>query len=58
MVVKYASGGEGSKAPLQARGIWCGGCGEASIRLRPALIFTPAHADIFLDALNDALHEQ
>ena len=57
-----AAGGEPARGKLlrslQARGIWCGGCGEASIRLRPALIFTPAHADIFLDALNDALHEQ
>ena len=42
-------------AELRMRGIWAGGCGEKSIRLRPALIFQEEHADIFLDALEDVL---
>ena len=50
-----AAGGEAARGALmrglQARGIWAGSCGEASIRLRPALIFTPAHAEIFLNPL-------
>ncbi|KAJ4432075.1 hypothetical protein ANN_20689 [Periplaneta americana] len=33
------------------------GCGELSIRLRPALIFTPKHADIFLDRFQQVLKE-
>merc|ERR1711924_311811 len=35
-------------AELKTRGIWVGACGEASIRLRPALIFRDHHARIFL----------
>eukprot|EP00940_MAST-03C_sp_MAST-3C-sp2_P002103 g2103.t1 len=38
---------------LRNRGIWAGGCGDRSIRLRPALIFEPRHAEMFLDALDD-----
>lgn len=38
---------------LHQRGIWVGGCGDVSIRLRPALIFDTEHADIFLDTLED-----
>lgn len=56
-----AAGGEAARGALmrglQARGIWAGSCGEASIRLRPALIFTPAHAEIFLKALDGALRD-
>jgi len=40
---------------LRNRGVWAGGCGEASIRLRPALIFTPDHVDIFLHHLEEAV---
>jgi len=42
-------------AGLKNRGIWTGGCGDASIRLRPALIFEDKHARIFLDALESTL---
>ena len=42
---------------LRMRGIWAGGCGEKSIRLRPALIFQEEHADIFLGALEDVLEK-
>jgi len=38
-------------------GVQTGGCGELSIRLRPALIFTPEHADIFLDKFRQVLKE-
>nr|XP_034171954.1 4-aminobutyrate aminotransferase, mitochondrial isoform X1 [Osmia lignaria] len=40
---------------LLAKGIQAGGCGNRSIRLRPALIFTQNHADIFLDTLRSIL---
>lgn len=40
---------------LLTKGIQCGGCGEVSIRLRPALTFTENHADIFLDRLRSVL---
>lgn len=40
---------------LRARGVHLGGCGEATIRIRPSLTFTPRHANIMLDGLNDAL---
>nr|CAD7596636.1 unnamed protein product [Timema genevievae] len=42
---------------LKAKGIQTGGCGELSIRLRPALIFQPHHADIFLDSFRKVLSE-
>ncbi|XP_021937184.1 4-aminobutyrate aminotransferase, mitochondrial isoform X2 [Zootermopsis nevadensis] len=44
-------------ARLKKKGIQTGGCGEHSIRLRPALIFTPKHADIFLDRFRQVLKE-
>jgi 4-aminobutyrate aminotransferase/(S)-3-amino-2-methylpropionate transaminase len=34
---------------LRISGVNCGGCGERSIRLRPALVFQPKHAEIFLE---------
>jgi len=40
---------------LRNRGIWAGGCGEATIRLRPALIFTPQHAELFLHHFEEAV---
>ena len=40
---------------LRQRGINLGGCGESTIRIRPSLTFTPRHADIMLDHLNDVL---
>lgn len=39
-------------AGLRMKGIWAGGCGERSIRLRPALIFDSSHAELFLGALD------
>lgn len=44
-------------AGLKARGIWAGGCGDASIRLRPALVFNDHHANIFLDGMRDVAKE-
>lgn len=38
-------------------GIQAGGCGEKSIRFRPALIFQEKHADIFFDKFNQVLKE-
>lgn len=42
---------------FKKRGIEIGVCGETAIRLRPALIFTPKHVGIFLNAFNDILKE-
>ncbi|XP_063238975.1 LOW QUALITY PROTEIN: 4-aminobutyrate aminotransferase, mitochondrial [Bacillus rossius redtenbacheri] len=40
---------------LRQRGVQTGGCGELSIRLRPALIFQEHHAEIFLDIFRQVL---
>ena len=40
---------------LRALGVHSGGCGANSIRLRPSLIFTPKHAEIYFDRLGKAL---
>ncbi|XP_036395552.1 4-aminobutyrate aminotransferase, mitochondrial-like [Megalops cyprinoides] len=44
---------------LKARnkGVVLGGCGERSIRFRPALVFKEHHAHLFLNIFNDALAE-
>jgi len=42
---------------LKQKGVQSGGCGEISVRLRPALTFQPQHANIFLDKLNQVLKE-
>merc|ERR1712226_563678 len=42
---------------LRSRGVHLGGCGESSVRIRPSLTFTPQHANIMLDGLNDVLRE-
>jgi len=42
---------------LRQRGVHLGGCGESSIRIRPCLTFTPRHANIMLDNLNDVIYE-
>lgn len=42
---------------MKLKGIQSGGCGEMSIRLRPALIFAPMHACIFLDKFREVLRE-
>jgi len=41
---------------LKNKGIWAGGCGEQSIRMRPALIYEEKHAQIFLDTLHEVAH--
>ncbi|MEQ2241133.1 hypothetical protein ILYODFUR_022260 [Ilyodon furcidens] len=42
---------------LQARdkGVHLGGCGDVSIRFRPALVFKEYHVHIFLNIFNDIL---
>ncbi|XP_072162609.1 4-aminobutyrate aminotransferase, mitochondrial isoform X2 [Bemisia tabaci] len=42
-------------ANLKQKGIQSGGCGELAVRLRPALVFQPHHANIFLDILDQVL---
>lgn len=42
---------------LKQKGFQTGGCGDYSIRFRPALIFTPKHANIFLDGFRATLKE-
>uniref|UniRef100_A0A6M2DCA7 (S)-3-amino-2-methylpropionate transaminase n=1 Tax=Xenopsylla cheopis TaxID=163159 RepID=A0A6M2DCA7_XENCH len=42
---------------LKIKGVQAGGCGDYSIRLRPALIFQEHHADIFLDKFRQVLRE-
>lgn len=44
-------------AALKQKGVLSGGCGEISIRFRPALIFQEKHVDIFLDKFNQVLKE-
>lgn len=39
------------------KGVQAGGCGDLSIRFRPALIFQERHADIFLDKFREVLKE-
>ena len=36
-------------------GFMVGTCGKDSIRFRPALIFQPKHANMFIDALDNIL---
>ena len=40
---------------LRRLGVHAGGCGEAAIRLRPALVFQPHHAHILLSKLEDVI---
>lgn len=40
---------------LKNLGIQCGACGDKTMRIRPSLIFTQKHADVFLDRLEQAL---
>ncbi|KAL0893878.1 hypothetical protein ABMA27_013982 [Loxostege sticticalis] len=42
---------------LKKNGVLGGACGETAIRLRPALIFAPKHAEIYLDILRKTLKE-
>ena len=49
---------DGIVAKLRVAGVNCGGCGERSIRLRPALVFQPKHAEIFLEKLETVLKNE
>lgn len=49
---------DGLLGKLRLQGVNCGGCGERSIRLRPALVFQPKHAHIFLDKLETVLKNE
>jgi 4-aminobutyrate aminotransferase / (S)-3-amino-2-methylpropionate transaminase len=40
---------------LRAEGVDIAFCGEAAIRCRPGLYFTPEHARVFLDAFDRVL---
>lgn len=40
---------------LRNNGIQTGGCGDHSVRMRPALIFQPHHAEIFLEAFEEGV---
>jgi len=42
-------------ARMRKLGVHLGGCGEAAVRLRPALVFEPKHAGIFLAKFEDVL---
>ena len=42
---------------IHVTGVQSGGCGEMSIRLRPALIFQEKHAHVFLDIFRQVLRE-
>jgi 4-aminobutyrate aminotransferase/(S)-3-amino-2-methylpropionate transaminase len=42
---------------LRSKGFNLGGCGEVGIRFRPALVFEPSHASLFLNAFEDTLAE-
>ncbi|XP_046680224.1 4-aminobutyrate aminotransferase, mitochondrial [Homalodisca vitripennis] len=42
---------------LKKKGVQAGGCGDLAIRFRPALIFQPHHADIFLDIFRHVLKD-
>lgn len=40
---------------MRNNGIQTGGCGDQSIRMRPALIFQPHHAEIFLEKFQEGV---
>jgi len=42
---------------MRSQGVLIGGCGEKAIRIRPALIFEPKHAEIMLEKFEDVLTE-
>lgn len=42
---------------LKQKGVLAGGCGDMSIRFRPALVFQEKHVDIFLDKFYQVLKE-
>ncbi|KAJ8920285.1 hypothetical protein NQ315_011946 [Exocentrus adspersus] len=42
---------------LKQKGVQSGGCGDISVRLRPALVFQEHHVDIYLDKFRQVLKE-
>ena len=42
---------------LKSLGVICGGCATQTIRLRPTLYFEQRHADIYLEALEEAIKQ-
>lgn len=42
---------------LLNQGLHLGACGEATIRFRPALIFSKKHLEIVLDILNNEINK-
>ncbi|XP_055844141.1 4-aminobutyrate aminotransferase, mitochondrial [Episyrphus balteatus] len=42
---------------LKMKGVQSGGCGDVSIRMRPALIFQEKHAHLFLEKFREAIKE-
>ncbi|XP_054268603.1 4-aminobutyrate aminotransferase, mitochondrial-like [Macrosteles quadrilineatus] len=42
---------------LKKKGVQAGGCGDLAIRFRPALIFQPYHAEIFLNIFRQVVKE-
>jgi len=40
---------------MRSEGVLIGGCGENAIRIRPALIFEPKHAEIMLEKFDAVL---
>ncbi|VEL40875.1 unnamed protein product [Protopolystoma xenopodis] len=44
-------------ARLLKNGVLAAGCGNQSLRLRPALIFKPLHAELFLDRFEKSLSQ-
>lgn len=59
LAINCASGKirDNAVAALKQKGVLSGGCGDLSIRFRPALIFQEKHVDIFLDKFNQVLKE-
>lgn len=45
-------------AEMHHKGVHCGGCGERSFRIRPALTFQRKHVDILLDRVGKVLSEK
>jgi len=37
---------------MRKKGVLVGGCGEKTVRFRPALVFEPKHAEILVDVMN------
>jgi len=42
-------------AALKKNGLHCGGCGDAGVRFRPALVYAPHHANLTLEIFDQVL---